>query len=1120
MGYSVATAGDVNSDGYSDVIVGAPYFDNPQTDEGAAFVYHGSATGINTAAAAIVESNQANAQMGISVATAGDVNGDGYSDVIVGARFYDNVQPDEGAAFIYHGSASGISTTATAMLGSNQANAEMGISVASAGDVNGDGYSDVIVGADAFDNVQTNEGAAFVYHGSASGIVTTVAAMVESNQANAVMGFSVSSAGDVNGDGYSDVIVGAELYDNGQTDEGAAFVYHGSATGINTTAAAMVESNQITAFMGVSVASAGDINGDGYSDVIVGARQYDDGEIDEGAAFIYYGSVSGMNTTTTTILETNQSSAIIASVASAGDVNGDGYSDVIIGSSGFDNGETNEGAAFVYHGSPDGLSATFVNTPDDCNQAFAEFGCSVASAGDVNADGFSDVIIGAYKYDDAGNIDEGRAFVYYGSAIGLSATPNSTPDDANQPGAYFGWSVASAGDINGDGYGDVIIGAYQYDDGGNTDEGRAFIYRGSASGLSLTPDINPPDDADQPTAWFGFSVAGAGDVNGDGYGDVIIGAHNYNDGSNTQEGRAFVYHGSASGLSLTPNSTPDDADQPNALFGVSVASAGDVNGDGYSDVIIGADLYDNGSSDEGGAFIYHGSAIGLSATPNTFLDDANQVSAYFGRSVAAAGDVNGDGYGDVIVGAFAYNDAPNALEGRTYVYHGSPTGLSTLPNSILDDANQPNALFGLCVASAGDVNGDGYSDVIVGAPYYDDASNTDEGRAFIYHGSPTGLSAIPDNIPDDANQADAFFGYYVSSAGDINGDGYSDVIIGAYGFDDPPFTDEGRAFVYYGNNTGGLRNNLRLYNSDLITPIQQSNMSDPNLFGAGLYAKSFIGRQKGKLVWETVRNGNPFTGSPITNSTAFTTQQVSLTNLSLTGTELKNQIAKMNPTKATYIRARVKYDPATAITGQVYGPWRYPEGFLRGRRDVGTVALPVKFISFNAFKQDKSALQKWITTDEEPGVVFEVQHSIDGINFTTLTSINSRNQTQNEYEWLHTTPAKGNNFYRIRAIENQKVAYTATRKLNFNDAAGFIIYPNPAITGQQLIIKNAPVIFGQSITISFINSTGQLIRQKEIVALADGSAALNIPDIPAGAYLLLINAGQWTGHKKIVVLNR
>src|SRR5439155_1264922 len=278
FGYSVATAGDVNGDGYSDVIVGAYQFTNGQTFEGRAYIYLGSASGPATRAGWTAESDQATARVGRSVATAGDVNGDGYSDVIVGARDYNNGQTSQGRAYVYLGSASGPSTTYAWNGESNQASALFGYSVATAGDVNGDGYSDVIVGAVLYDNGQADEGRAYVYLGSASGLAAAPAWTAESNQAGAQFGWSVATAGDVNGDGYSDVIVGAPYYDNPQTNAGRAFVYLGSSSGLAPSYAWSDGTNQLSALYGYSVATAGDVNGDGYSDIIVGDPYYDNGQ--------------------------------------------------------------------------------------------------------------------------------------------------------------------------------------------------------------------------------------------------------------------------------------------------------------------------------------------------------------------------------------------------------------------------------------------------------------------------------------------------------------------------------------------------------------------------------------------------------------------------------------------------------------------------------------------------------------------------------------------------------------------------------------------------------------------------------------------------------------------------
>lgn len=250
---------------------------------------------------------------------------------------------------------------------------------------------------------------------------------------------------------------------------------------------------------------------------------------------------------------------------------------------------------------PAGLS----ELPDwtaESDQQWADFGVSVATAGDVNGDGYSDVIVGAYY---SGQAFPGRAYVYHGSAVGLSPTADWTAE-GDQEWSGFGRSVASAGDVDGDGYDDVIVGAYAYDNG-QVDEGRAYVYYGSANGLSPTP--NWTAEGDQGGVFgtctcFGYSVSTAGDVNGDGYSEIIVGAFLYDNGQDG-EGRAYVYHGSPAGLSLTTDWTAE-SDQDNAMFGASVATAGNVSSDGYGDVIVGARAYSHDQVYEGRAYVYHG----------------------------------------------------------------------------------------------------------------------------------------------------------------------------------------------------------------------------------------------------------------------------------------------------------------------------------------------------------------------------------------------------------------------------------------------------------------------------------------------------------------------------------
>ncbi|WP_353717495.1 FG-GAP-like repeat-containing protein [Dyadobacter sp. 676] len=984
LGFSVASAGDVNADGYSDVLAGAPHYDNGEDSEGAAFLYYGSANGLDPMPT-LLESNQAHAEMGYSVASAGDVNADGFGDIAVGAPFYDNGQTNEGAVFVHLGSPKGIKPNPAVVLEGNQFGAQFGISVAMAGDINADGCSDLIAGANEFDQGQLNEGAAFVFYGSKAGIDPDKATILEMNQSISGMGSSVAGAGDVNADGFSDVLVGAPFYDLGEANEGAAFVYLGSVKGISLVPT-ILQSNQADAHLGISLASAGDINGDSFSDIILGAPHYDKVYSDQGLVKIHLGSAAGIDTGTSIALAGQQLEEEFGrAVACAGDVEGDGYADILIASRMQGKNLLNEGVVILFSGIQAGINKKPLSVFKS-GQADAYLGQSLASAGDIDGDGFSDIVVGAHLYD-LGQNNEGAVVVWHGGASGPDAA-TATALHSNQPESAFGYAVSGAGDVNGDGYGDVIVGAPRFDNG-QQDEGVAFLFPGTPDGISKT--ASNMLEADQADAGFGTSVSAAGDINGDGFGDIIIGAMHYDDGED-EEGAAFVYMGSPSGLSAIAIKL--ESNKTGAWLGCAVAHAGDLNDDGFSEIIIGAMNYSNGQSEEGALYVFPGSltgpnpaglriiesdqedarlgnavssvgdlngdgsddivagaysvgdydagAIFIGYAKASSLDSltidcikATEEQAHFGWDVSGAGDVNGDGFNDLIVGAHAYDNG----DGAAHIYYGSPDGIT--PGNVTHLYTHETgmaAAMGESVAGAGDLNGDGYGDVVVGEPWFiDENTSILTGLLLIYYGSPTGINPSPQRIKGNGNDIYDFFGWSVAAAGDVNADGFSDIIAGSPNFSSDQ-TDADAAFIYYGNNSRGTRNAIRLYNSDLITLLnyQQHNKSN---FGIGLYAKSFLGVNKGRLVWEAVSNGNGFSAGPngwLANSTSYTGSQKGY--YILTGAELKNTIGKPGP--GTNLRIRIRYNPALALTGQIYGPWRYLAGPSAGSTSAPTPLNP------------------------------------------------------------------------------------------------------------------------------------------------------------------------------------
>jgi hypothetical protein len=532
--------------------------------------------------------------------------------------------------------------------------------------------------------------------------------VIQGDRAGDTAGRSVSSAGDINNDGFADVIVGAPYADGGGTDSGESYVVFGSAGGFGAPDASgrsVLDLTTLSAsdgsvlfgdaagdLFGISRTSGGDINGDGFDDFIIGAPLGDDGGRDAGEAYVLFGGPefalsgdSGRHVIDATTISAEQGFVIQgaeigdqagSNVSSAGDVNGDGFDDLIVGARFSDDGGTNAGASYVLFGSEGGF-------------------------GKVDTSGRRIVDLGALPAE--------QGFVIRGDTAG---------DE-------FGRSVSDADDVNGDGFDDIIIGAYQGDDGGSA-AGEAYVLFGSPSGFG-TPggsDENVVDlstlseeqgfviQGDAAGDETGGVVSGAGDVNGDGYNDLIVGAR-YGDDAGTDAGEAYVIFGTDRGFGVADATGRQVVDltclapsegfivqgaAPGDSAGWSVSSAGDVNGDGFDDLIVGARFADGGGNDAGTVYVLFGSSSRFGERDSAgrkvidladlgagqgFIIQGDASGDNLGRGVSEAGDVNDDGFDDLIVGA-PYGDDGGTNTGEAYVVFGQPTPVRDRIAGILE----------------------------------------------------------------------------------------------------------------------------------------------------------------------------------------------------------------------------------------------------------------------------------------------------------------------------------------------------------------------------------------------------------------------------------------------------
>jgi len=455
-------------------------------------------------------------------------------------------------------------------------------------------------------------------------------------------------------------------------------------------------------FSGGSVASAGDVNGDGRDDFLIGAYGDDDGGDYAGQTYLILGRAAAdwgmdfdLSNVDASFWGEDAGDYSGWSVASAGDVNGDGYDDFLIGAFFNDDGGDYAGQTYLILG----RAAADWGMDFDLSSADASFwgedsedysGRSVASAGDVNGDGRDDFLIGAFGDEDGGGDYAGQTYLILGRAAAdwgmdfdLSNADASFIGEDEYDGS--GRSVASAGDVNSDGYDDFLISAVWDEDGGGDRAGQTYLVLGcAAADWGMDFDLSSADASfwgEDSYDRSGGSVASAGDVNGDGRDDFLIGAYGDEDGGEWA-GQSYLILGRAAadwGMDF-------DLSNADASFwgedsydssGGSVASAGDVNGDGGDDFLIGAyGDEDGGGTDAGQTYLILGRAA---ADWGMDFDLSNADASFWGEdygdlsgwSVASAGDVNGDGGDDFLIGARCDDDG-DVYAGQTYLWLGTP----------------------------------------------------------------------------------------------------------------------------------------------------------------------------------------------------------------------------------------------------------------------------------------------------------------------------------------------------------------------------------------------------------------------------------------------------------------
>ncbi len=917
LGAALARVGDLDGDGFGDLAVGLP---GNASGRGIVRLVRGGPDGLAAVAPtqATLSGDTAGAAFGSSIAFLGDVDADGFGDLAVGAPEHTNPGVAEGRVYVFLGRAGGFDLTRTWTMETIVPGQRFGARVAAAGDFDGGGRSDLWVASAP----ATGPATISLYRGKDQSLETTPTWTTP--------GLTVAGAGDVDGDNLDDVVIGDPTADN---NAGRCDLWLGTDSEVPPDAPARTWVGGPGEQLGASVAMAGDIDGDGLADFVCGAPGAYGGK---GKLLVIFGDAAkgpidyGGDLFVVRELGT--------SLAPAGDVNADGLADLIVTAGGDGDGQVLVLAGSTKHTlSVELWRGRCVDCADDHG-----YGSTLAPLGDIDGDGFADIGSGAPSLDEQNLLDLGALEVHRGAPTLPAQLGQPFPFGERAPGQRNGpLAVTLQGDKTGDGRDDLAIGEDGRWPPGRRELARAGLaeiyryepttanFRGHLGfsgvhvdnrvGASVTwVDVGNQGYVDlmfgqpgvRPTTGFigaatfayfwevfgqndgaamGSSVAALGDVDGDGLQDFGVGGPGERlSPTSDRVGTAVIFGTRAS----TPGNPPKLVAPtelwrglgatPNAGLGTVVAAAGDVDGDTFSDVLIAA-------PGESKVYLLRGDPETLGPLEAIAIPTDLE---HRGVALAAIGDINDDHFGDFAVGL------PEAGgRGVVLLFYGSRDALRVVEHHGVAEGDR----FGASVAPAGDIDDDDYADVLIGAPGVD-GSFVDGGRATIYRGTATGLDPNPYWVLD-GDRVGASLGDLVVGGGDLDGDTFPD--FGVVARDLSPTAgsfEAARLFMFRGNGRTTSTHHprptqRRVAGPQAVSPYSRSNF--PNAVSLAVQGASPFG--SGRLRLETA----------ITPAYASATSPSALSAWSPylgDAVELRQTVAGLSKATAYRWRTRVHYD--------------------------------------------------------------------------------------------------------------------------------------------------------------------------------------------------------------------